>query len=383
MVSTASKAPESIKNLTADKLVRRNRPSIAADATELIGNTPLVKVPKFAKGAAGTLVLKLEEFTPGFSVKDRIAVAMIDDAENRGIITPGKTTLVEPTSGNTGIGLAWVAAAKGYRLILTMPESMSLERRVLLLGYGAELVLTPPSEGMAGAVKRAEAIAADIPDSWIPGQFDQPGQPGNPPHNYGGRDLGGHRRRGRHRRRRYRHRRHDHRRRPGPQAAQASGQGRRSRADRVASALRRQALARTRSRVSAQTSCRTCSTPRSTTRSCTVSSEDSIAAARELMLTEGLVGRHLERRRGLRRPAGGSSRGEPRQADRCRPSGHRRALPEHSPLPGVAGKGAGADGRLGANHFQHLTSRGFLLRLVFVSIPAHGTNLFGHPGSGE
>src|SRR6478609_87593 len=177
VVSTASKAPESIKNLTADKLVRRNRPSIAADATELIGNTPLVKVPKFAKGAAGTLVLKLEEFTPGFSVKDRIAVAMIDDAENRGIITPGKTTLVEPTSGNTGIGLAWVAAARGYRLILTMPESMSLERRVLLLGYGAELVLTPPSEGMAGAVKRAEAIAADISDSWIPGQFINPANP--------------------------------------------------------------------------------------------------------------------------------------------------------------------------------------------------------------
>jgi cysteine synthase A len=177
VVSTASKAPANIKNLTPNNLNRKKRPGIAANASELIGNTPLVKVPKFSGNTPGTLVLKLESFTPGFSVKDRIAVAMIEEAEQRGEITPGKTTLIEPTSGNTGIGLAWVAAAKGYRLILTMPESMSMERRILLLGYGAELVLTPPSEGMAGAIKRAEQIAAETADSWIPGQFTNSANP--------------------------------------------------------------------------------------------------------------------------------------------------------------------------------------------------------------
>jgi cysteine synthase len=177
MVSTASKAPADVANLTADSLNRRKRPPIAANATELIGNTPLVQISRFAEGTPGTVLVKLESFQPGFSVKDRIAVAMVDEAERRGEITPGKTTLIEPTSGNTGIGLAWVAAAKGYRLILTMPESMSQERRVLLLGYGAELVLTPPSEGMAGAVRRAEQIQSETPDSWIPGQFTNSANP--------------------------------------------------------------------------------------------------------------------------------------------------------------------------------------------------------------
>ena len=156
---------------------RQRRPAIANDATELIGNTPLVRLSRFAPNLPGNLVGKLESFSPGFSVKDRIGVAMVDDAERRGEIRPGVTTIVEPTSGNTGIALAWVSAARGYRLILTMPESMSLERRVLLLGYGAELVLTPASEGMAGAVRRAERIVAETPNAWMPQQFENPANP--------------------------------------------------------------------------------------------------------------------------------------------------------------------------------------------------------------
>ena len=156
---------------------RRERPKIADDATELIGNTPLVRLSRFAPDTPGQLVGKLEAFSPGYSVKDRIGVALIDDAEARGVIQPGKTVIVEPTSGNTGIALAWVAASRGYRLILTMPESMSLERRVLLLGYGAELVLTPASEGMAGAVRKAEEILASTPDAWMPQQFNNAANP--------------------------------------------------------------------------------------------------------------------------------------------------------------------------------------------------------------
>ncbi|MFL5183207.1 MAG: cysteine synthase A [Microvirga sp.] len=156
---------------------RRKRPAIAQDTTELIGNMPLVRLTRFGENAAGMLVGKIEAFTPGYSVKDRIGVAMIEDAEAAGIIQPGVTTVVEPTSGNTGIALAWVAAAKGYRLILTMPESMSLERRVLLLGYGAELVLTPAAEGMSGAVRRAEQIVAETANAWMPQQFKNPANP--------------------------------------------------------------------------------------------------------------------------------------------------------------------------------------------------------------
>lgn len=151
---------------------------IYSNVTQLIGHTPLMRLAGYGRlhQLPVPLLAKLECMNPAGSVKDRVGLAMIEQAEAVGLLAPG-AVIIEPTSGNTGIGLAAVAAARGYRVILTMPETMSAERRSLLKAYGAELVLTPGSEGMAGAVARAEQLAQEIPGSWIPGQFDNPANP--------------------------------------------------------------------------------------------------------------------------------------------------------------------------------------------------------------
>jgi cysteine synthase A len=150
--------------------------SIYADLTDAIGRTPLVRLQRIGAAAGVELLAKIESMNPLGCVKDRLAVAMVNDAEQAGTIQPG-ATLVEPTSGNTGIGLAFVCASRGYRLILTMPESMSIERRKLLLHLGAELVLTPAAEGMKGAIARAIALQEQTPGSWMPNQFTNPSNP--------------------------------------------------------------------------------------------------------------------------------------------------------------------------------------------------------------
>jgi len=150
---------------------------IAKDITQLVGNTPLVRLNRVTEGGAADVVAKLEYFNPSHSVKDRIGVAMIDAAEQAGIIQPGKTVIVEPTSGNTGIAIAMAGAARGYKVILTMPETMSKERRMLLRAYGAKLVLTPGSEGMDGSIRLAREMVSENENYFMPQQFENPANP--------------------------------------------------------------------------------------------------------------------------------------------------------------------------------------------------------------
>ena len=228
---------------------------IPTNIAEHVGRTPMLELTRMVPDAQARVFVKLEAFNPGGSVKDRIGVSMIEAAEREGVIEPGRTTIVEATSGNTGIALAFVCAAKGYDLVLTMPQGMSREREGLLRLYGARVEITESLGGMNEAVDAARAMATSR--RRLPARpVLQPGQPGDPPAHHRTRDLGGAGRRGRRLRRRRRHGRDDHRRRRGAQGTQLPLPGDRGRAERLARAVGRSYPARTRSRASAPASSR-------------------------------------------------------------------------------------------------------------------------------